>query len=357
MVKYPLAQSQPPIPGSESFFYRLIKKGDNPVKASSGHSPPVSRQPDALSCQTACSRSPLDSFLSSVRFRAAPFLFAGGSLFFLCFSFALITGCANVTDDDWGGRSNEDVPEGLISDYNLQHYVPVPANGGTPVKSYTFQDKVEVSVVWMDETGADISESLKSFKAEVYQANITLRTKEGYTFNTEKVFSYPKGAVTTQPVSNPDRSVWELSGVVYKQPAKQAKVITDFNLKGYIDDLVEKNHALPPVVKKSQYTGEIEWVKVAYSETRWNAMIFLYASPGYYFTEQAFSTANNVLPSYIDKHTILLKMVFNDVPEGITIGDPEAVPPAPPDNPEDPPDENPGDIMIVVVEVEIPEDD
>jgi hypothetical protein len=142
-----------------------------------------------------------------------------------------------------------------------------------------------------------------------------------------------------------------LSGVVYKEPAKEAKAITDFNLRAYIDGLVNLNWALPPVVKKTQYSGEIEWVKMAYSQGRWNAMVFLYASPDYYFTSQAFPTANNIIPSYIDKNTILLKMVFNNVPDGMTVGSPDDVPEASPCNEETPvssPNKGTSDLHVVI---------
>jgi hypothetical protein len=85
-----------------------------------------------------------------------------------------------------------------ITDYNLQSYVPVPVAGKQPVKQVGNRANIDVRVVWKNNSGKDITESLAKFEnGLVYQAEITLTANEGYEFRPDKGFAYPAGNAPT----------------------------------------------------------------------------------------------------------------------------------------------------------------
>jgi hypothetical protein len=82
----------------------------------------------------------------------------------------------------------------VIVDYNLQAYVPVPVVGAAPVKSVANRGDMDITVVWKDSGGSDITALLGTFAPDaVYQAEISLTVKKGYVFGAIP-FAYPPGA-------------------------------------------------------------------------------------------------------------------------------------------------------------------
>jgi hypothetical protein len=101
----------------------------------------------------------------------------------------------------------------VIGDYDLSGYVPAPVAGA--VVWVSSRGDMDVEVVWKaDDTAVNIT----TFEGEtVYQADITLRAKNNWTFDPEIAFQYIRDAVTEQPESNLDPSLRKLSTVTYKQ--------------------------------------------------------------------------------------------------------------------------------------------
>jgi hypothetical protein len=98
----------------------------------------------------------------------------------------------------------QDNKDSLVRNYNLQAYVPIPAEGVVPVTAVSGRLDLEAAVLWMDETGEDITGTLDAFVLDaVYQARITLTAKPGYAFDEGTAFQYyPTDAVETQSPDN-----------------------------------------------------------------------------------------------------------------------------------------------------------
>jgi hypothetical protein len=101
----------------------------------------------------------------------------------------------------------------VIGDYDLSVYVPAPVAGAAVGVSE--RGDMDIEVVWKEE-GAAVT--ISTFEGgRVYEADITLRTKNNWTFDPDIPFRYIRDGVTTQPGSNLDLLVRELSTVTYIQ--------------------------------------------------------------------------------------------------------------------------------------------
>ncbi|MDR1108880.1 MAG: hypothetical protein LBL19_07590, partial [Spirochaetaceae bacterium] len=116
--------------------------------------------------------------------------------------------------------SSYEVP---VTDYNLQSYVPIPAEGEKAVTGFKDDDRgVKGTVQWSPggpaasiNRAAAVEVSSWEFAKEVqYTANITLEALPGWYF-TEENFIYPDGVVQTQPSASSDRKKRDLSPVYH----------------------------------------------------------------------------------------------------------------------------------------------
>jgi hypothetical protein len=115
-------------------------------------------------------------------------------------------------DDYYSDIPKPDTP---VSDYNLQAYVPVPSAGALPVKEISNREDMVVRVVWKDAEGRPLEGDFAAFVlGSVYQADITLTTKKGFTFDPLIRFSYPVNAVETQSADNSTGE--RILSIVYK---------------------------------------------------------------------------------------------------------------------------------------------
>jgi hypothetical protein len=181
---------------------------------------------------------------------------------FVCLLFLLVlAGCALPLGEDWRidvKKGEETGTNTNILNYDLQSYVPVPTAGEVPVKEFTGRRDLDVKVVWKDEGGKDITETLDVFKWKtVYQADITLTTKNGYTFDPAVSFAYPDGAVDIKPDPNTDAGVRALTTVTYKA-AEPPVPVTDFDLTPYLAGPVTGGTP-GKAVEGVQYWGWVEW--------------------------------------------------------------------------------------------------
>jgi hypothetical protein len=137
-----------------------------------------------------------------------------GWLFFWCLA---LVGCALPVGEDFVVENTNLL---VIAGYDLQDYVPAPEAGAKPVT--VNRGDVDIEVVWKEalEGGESrvITENLTRFVGgKQYQADITLRTKNRWTFDPEVNFQYADELVTVQPEPDGDRLVRALTTVTYRE--------------------------------------------------------------------------------------------------------------------------------------------
>ncbi|MFP3090522.1 hypothetical protein LQZ21_09375 [Treponema sp. TIM-1] len=212
-------------------------------------------------------------------------------VFFLisCVTVVLMGGCALPLGEDYTIERRDNSASLVIGNYDLQVYVPVPVAGAVPVTALSRGD-LDLQVVWKDAAGNDISGSLSAFTGgEVYQADITISAKNGWSFDPGINFQYPAGSVTTQPGPNSDPSRRTLTTISY-HAAAAAKTIDLVDLSAYIPAPVLGG---TPVISFAgiQYTGTVEWnggsgpnsVDLFKGGVIYTATVSLAAGPGYVF--------------------------------------------------------------------------
>jgi hypothetical protein len=206
----------------------------------------------------------------------------------LCAAGALAAGCALPLGEDYILERNNAKDALVIANYDLQVYVPVPVAGAAPVTVLSRGD-MDVQAVWKDAGGGDITASLSSFAmGEVYQADITVTAKNGWSFDPGINFQYPPGSVTVQPGADADPSLRVLTTVTYR-PAETARIIDQGNLSPYIPPPAL---GATPVISfgGAQYTGTVAWIDGLGSPVGlfqggiiYTAEVTLAAAPGYVF--------------------------------------------------------------------------
>lgn len=240
-----------------------------------------------------------------------------GSLILLC-GIGLIIRCALPLGEDFtlpgslsvsGGDSPAESPSSnIITDYNLQNYVPMPVEGEMPVWNIGSRIDMEGTVEWEEKEGESYKPLEKTavfIEGKVYRAAISLAAINGWTFHPDISFSYPKGEVEKQPDPNTDSLVRPLSDVTYKPTAAPA-AITDINLSVYVRVPV---WGFLPVFSfyGPQYTGTVEWMETSTSslldssflpETEYTATVTLSAASGYIFPAgiKFYHTGDSVAP-------------------------------------------------------------
>jgi hypothetical protein len=195
----------------------------------------------------------------------------------------------------------------VITSYDLQAYVPVPAAGAVPVKVVESRLDLEAAVVWMDGDGTPIAEPFTAFvQGTVYQAEITLTAKGSYTFDPSMSFKYyPTDAVDVQPNDNIHVNSRVLTPVTYKTTAAPATIPQEMlDLAPYIPAPVT---GVGPVTNfyAGTYGGTVAWTAGAMphsglfqASTVYTATVTLYPGPGYTLDGVTSVTYNNQTLTY-----------------------------------------------------------
>jgi hypothetical protein len=221
----------------------------------------------------------------------------------------VFAGCALPLGDDFT-IPKERGNWSYIIDYNLQHYVPA-AGGIAPVKAVLNRRDLEVTVVWRDEAGRNITRSLANFAENaVYQADITLTAKIGYTFDPEVNFQYPAETVTAQSdddtdTEDPGRTQKRTVTVTYKA-VTMSQAISDINLTSYIPVPVTDESPVSNFFT-GNYGGTVVWKDegvpldgVFRNHTNYTAEVTLTPATGYAFATEltfAHTAVNSVISS------------------------------------------------------------
>jgi hypothetical protein len=234
---------------------------------------------------------------------------------FVCVLSTLIAaGCgmplAEYTEEIKGGPTEENpsspdgpgepsVPGGVsvITNYDLQAYVPVPTTGAVPVTEIAGRVDMAGVVNWMNQEGKKITGDFPAFdNGETYQAVIDLTAMEGYSFVPAVSFMYyPAKAVADQ--SNPDTAAEDKGRTQLRSVTITYNPTTQANLINTAIDLTSQVPA--PVPGKTPvtyfspglYSGIVVWQKsggTAHSgpfqaNTAYTATVTLYPVAGYIF--------------------------------------------------------------------------
>jgi hypothetical protein len=158
------------------------------------------------------------------------------------------------------GSNSSGGGSGLVVNYDLQQYVPVPASSARVVTRLERPD-LALDVTWKDSNGRDIP-ALQSFSDDtVYQAKISLTARGNYKFDPNMPFRYvtaevEKVEVVDEGSSDPRRS--RTLRVQYLPAGSANKLISHIDLTYRI---------LPPAIGNivervffaEGYEGKIEW--------------------------------------------------------------------------------------------------
>ena len=147
---------------------------------------------------------------------------------------------------------------------------------------------MDISAVWLDADGADITGSLARFEqGAVYQAVITLTAKDPWRFSGKYTFSYLPGTVGSQSGEGGDEKTRTVH-VQYKRTAAPTPV-TPEDLAPYIPAPV-RGATAAAYFSAPQYTGTVAWSTggaarsgVFAANTAYTAAVSLNAASGYTF--------------------------------------------------------------------------
>jgi hypothetical protein len=187
--------------------------------------------------------------------------------------------------------NNQETGSYILS-YNLQTYIPVPAAGAVPVKRVANREDMDITVVWKDGDGGTLGDSFNTFSQDVvYQADIKLTAKEGFSFNPAVSFKYPDGAVAAQPADNSSAGVRSLSPVTYHPAAASTPdtPIESVNLTNYIPAPVTGAAPVTSFTAET-YRGTVVWTTGGGTAAPlfeegavYKAAVSLYPAAGYSF--------------------------------------------------------------------------
>ncbi|MFP3090867.1 hypothetical protein LQZ21_11135 [Treponema sp. TIM-1] len=178
----------------------------------------------------------------------------------------------------------------IVTDYNLQNYVPFPLVGKKPVWTID-TDEVTGTVFWKEIDGSsstDLDDSSIFQAGKTYTADIVLQVRPGgYRFDKEKDFKYPEDTVITQPESNRELEERLLTPVTYQTPKTPVNL---FNLTNYITAPVKDARPVTAgFTTHPQYTAvEVVWTPndPAFIEGHpYTATVVLTALEGYGFPQ------------------------------------------------------------------------
>jgi hypothetical protein len=169
-----------------------------------------------------------------------------------------------------------------VVDYDLQHYVPVPATGAAPVTELTRPD-LKVTVQWKDSNGSPITAPSAFEQGKAYKAEITLTPNAGYIFATNTGFKYLTAAA--DDVTGNNSGAGERVLDVTYLAANKPEDITQAELTLHIPKPVLNG---TPVTSFSAgtYTGTVEWdgnPGLFAANTPYTATVTLTPAQGYAF--------------------------------------------------------------------------
>jgi hypothetical protein len=173
-----------------------------------------------------------------------------------------------------------------VKDYDLQHYVPIPVAGGTPVRKLSRPD-MKVTVEWQDRNGVEISGVF--VEGARYLAVITMETLDLYRFSAAYPFMYPNGAVAIQPAPGILDVGKRVLSVTYHETKAPLTITSKQDLALYIAPPGTGATAILSFAGTG-YTGTAEW-KVL-SGSAWEAMTDTRFKPG-----AAYQTEVTVYPA------------------------------------------------------------
>jgi hypothetical protein len=204
----------------------------------------------------------------------------------------VLGGCPLMGTEDFYFSNTPKQPI-TVSNYNLYAYVPIPVEGASPVTAVEGRLDLEVSVVWMDESGNDITGTLDAFvRNAIYRAKITLTSKTGYTFDPGTSFQYyPPDAVETQSTDNSPR-VREIS-ISYKRttvPIPEKDLYLTYKVFAPVTGAMPVTEFFVPLLEPYLYRGSVEWSNDGgthsgpfVAQTEYTAAITLTVEPGWTF--------------------------------------------------------------------------
>jgi hypothetical protein len=179
----------------------------------------------------------------------------------LCGTVLLLADCALPLGEDYtltrAGNSKE---SGIIyiTDYDLQHYVPIPDTGKTPVVSIENREDLSVTVEWK-QAGIDVPQPFEAFlPGTFYTAKIRFSAKPGYGFRSSTPFAYHPGKTQTQTndLGNPVRTV-----MVSYNSSDEANItyITNYNLQTYVPVPLAGEHPVWRIDTQEDMTVKVTW--------------------------------------------------------------------------------------------------
>jgi hypothetical protein len=163
--------------------------------------------------------------------------------------------------EDWIESRNipGDDDSKIISNYDLQSYVPVPVEGQEALL-FLIQGNLEVTVAWRSDEGEEL-EPFVFTGGVVYQADITMKTKNGYTFAPEKSFKYYTVPVSGQPEDNFDTALRELSVTYLSVPETEQnrkKLVSNYDLQYYVPVPTTRGVPTKQITRGDMY-GTVDW--------------------------------------------------------------------------------------------------
>jgi hypothetical protein len=191
-----------------------------------------------------------------------------------------------------------------ITDYSLEHYVPIPVKGHYPVTS-VYRTELTADIQWHVGTAeTDPVMSTLTFATEtVYTAVITLEAEQGYEFN--KNFSYTGNTTSNQVQDSGNTDNKSRRTVTVTYMATEYFTVTIMDLATYLPR--PKNGETPiPSFTTSEYAGTVQWKQGSGSATSFTgpfvglsgggpgdpgyiAVITLRTLPGYKFPASNFT--------------------------------------------------------------------
>jgi hypothetical protein len=177
------------------------------------------------------------------------------------------------------------------NDLDLARYIPKPATGGTPVRSFAATNYVGV-VTWK-EGGNDVSGLFQAGKT--YTAEAELYAAAGYTFTGAGKFTYSAGDLTVDPGIDAEGTT--LTRTISFPATASLPTVTELDLTGKVSAPARD---ADPVTEFAapQYTGTVAWKEGGAGHTgafagdkAYTATVTLTAAPGWTFAGIPAATA------------------------------------------------------------------
>jgi hypothetical protein len=218
--------------------------------------------------------TPFETFLDNTVYKAVIRLTAKSGYAFSDTPFRYPPGKISSQLDDGGDsprtvmvtyNDSHDADITFITDYNLQHYIPVPMYGERPVLMINTRADMSVQVLqWYVEEPKNSDRYIEIIDPEIfvfdlgsrYRADIRLKTTQDYRFIQGRDFTYTEGTTNINYIPDADPDVRRVS-VTYV-PTRIPVPISDFNLTPYIPKPV---NGVTPVWSFAgvQYAGTVIW--------------------------------------------------------------------------------------------------